>query len=316
MAGFGPFSPFGILACGAQPSPAQAAYDGMTASLQGAYDMTEGTHKEASTYARAIAIAGDRAVVKHAKNQRRPKRVVEMLAAQERQYRLSPAATDSTDDRRGELGARKLISRGSRAESINAALASLLGSKFIALRAFTTAEMATFPASPGAVGAWDDPTTLGKYFRLLSNVSFTGVGVTFTYEPLLNDGSRAEVGDILAVEVENVSMAEAVTITATDHTLTPLQATATFARAHGAGATVRSHAPVWTSTKRSYLVVVSDAASVDDPTIRKINALMGRIVRCASTWAIVKASSLTTLGPFTVGVSPVGSVPIGTISIP
>lgn len=316
MAAFGPFAPFGVLTFGAQISPAQVAYDGMVESLKGGYDMTEGTHKEASTYARALAIASDRAVVKHAKNQRRPKRVVEMLAAQERQYRLSPAAGDSEEDRRGVLAARKLISRGSKPEAINQALTSLLGDRFVTLRVFTNAEMSTFPASPGSVGAWDDPATLGKFFRLLTDVSFVGVPVTFSYEPLLADGSRMEVGDALAFEVENPSLAEAATITSVDHTVTPLRATATFVRAHGAQSCVRSHAPLWSSTKRSYLVVVSDTASIDDPTIRKINALMDRIVRATSTWSIIRASSGTTIGPFTVGVSPLGAVPLGTLSIP
>jgi hypothetical protein len=309
MGELGALAPFGLLTFGAEPSRAEPHYRSMENSVRDAWDVSEGTHVEASIYARSIALAAARATLRHALDQRRPMLAVEMLSALEDTFGVTPTPGESDDARRRDVAARKLIARGSAPAALAAALSTLLGNDFVKV---VTSPRATFPTSPGDVGAWDDPAVPPRLFVLTSSVSSTGP-VTFSYASQLGDSARLHVGDRMAVQIENPLLAEAVTITAADEAAST--ATATFTHAHDLGASVRSHAPLWTSTQRHLVVIVSASAANDALTRARIDALMTRLVRATTTWSIAQASGPTTLGPFTVGVSPIGSVPIGTVTI-
>ena len=313
MSGFGAFSPFGLLQFGSTESFAEPIYRSMKGNVDGGLLVEEGGHTEASIYARAIACGSVRVTVRHGFSQRRPKRAVEFLPALERQFGLVPGRDESLDERRAAVAARKRIARGSRRENLENSLRTLLGAAYVGLRvepAATTPGL--FPASPGNVGAWDSPVTLARFFRLVDAVSFITTA-TVRYENVLADGALVGVGERFCVEPENASNAEAVTVLAAT-TTAPFTMTAAFTRSHDVGGIFRSHAPAWQSFRRSVTVVVTHPAALDAAVRRRIDALMRRIVRGTTIWSIAYPSATATLGPFTVGSSEIGLVPIGVVT--
>ena len=69
--------------------------------------------------------------------------------------------------------------------------------------------------------------------------------------------------------------------------------------------------PYWTSTKRHYLVEVTASAAQDPEARRQIHALMRRMARGVSTWAICGNAGPFTIGSPTLGI--IGVTPIGSI---
>jgi hypothetical protein len=305
---FGALAPFGLLTFGGKPSPAEAAYRSMAASVR-AFDVTEGTHVDGKLYATAIAIGSVRATLRHARNQRHPLLAVEMLPALERNFGLAPTLAASDGQRRREVAARKLIVRGSSHPALATALRVLLGDDYVDL---VSLDGDAYPTDPTTTGAWQRPEVPSRFFTLLAGASTTTA--TFPYASLLGDGANLEVGDVVSVEPERFSRTEAVTITAVNNAATPKLATAAFVRTHDPGASIRTHAPAWQSTKRRFIVVVRPAAAVDNETRRRIDRLMQRVVRATTQWSVALESAPHQLGPFTVGQSPIGAVPIGIVS--
>lgn len=312
MPGFGSLAPFGLLEFGNVPSLAEPIYASMIRGVTSGMSTQQGDHIEATTYADAIAFASARATFKNGFNQRRPKRAVEFLPAHERTYGIVPAASESDEQRRRVVQSRKLMSRGSRREFIENALRTLLGSLFVAVVA-ETGTPATHPALPANEGSWDAPNTLPLYCKLLSPIAVVGASqVTFTYENLLGDGARITPLTRLTFEPENVSRTESVLITAAS-TTGALTARATFAKSHDIGGMIRSHAPVWRSPQRVLLVVLTAVAVTDPLVIRRTDALMKRLVRGSTQWAIAVESSPGNLGPYTIGLSRIGVTTVGPI---
>lgn len=312
MPAFGALAPFGLIQFGATPTVAESIYVSLRAGVAEAFTRAdEDDHTAGTNYARALALASAHATIRHGFGQRRPRRTVEFLPALERLYGLSPMPSESEEERRRVVASRKLISRGSRRESIEAALTTLLGAAFIGLR--TEPQGTTpglFPASPATAGAWDAPNGLARFYKLNDAISLpSGTAQTFGYTNILGDGARILPGDILSLEPENIVSAQAITILSAS-TSGPTTASAIITKSHDAGAILRSHAPVWISMRRSMIVVVTPAAAQSRVTRSKIDALMRRLVRGTTIWSIASG-----LGPFTVGSSQIGMVPIGVITI-
>ena len=153
-----------------------------------------------------------------------------------------------------------------------------------------------------------------KVFQLQSVVNVLGAPLVFTYGRFgVDDGARLVAGDVISVEAGIPGRGEIATITSA----AGLTATAVFANAHPAGGAITTGPiPIWNSDKRNILVIVSDAASADPERRRKVNDLMARICRAVTTWSIVKQHSSVQTGPFQIGISSIGNVPLGAISIP
>jgi hypothetical protein len=305
MAGFGEFAPFGLLSFGSTETSATALYASMTNNQVGSFLLD--THVAAGLYAKALALAAVRATLRHGFDQRRPLRSVELLPALERNYGVVPLPSDSEEVRRREVASRKLIGRGPRRESLENALRMLLGSDFVGLH-----------TQPSGVtgegkGAWDAPTSVPRMFRMTTAISSLGTPASFVYENLFADGSRMRPGERYSVQPENLANAESITVVSAASS-GALTATAIFARPHDIGAIVRTHAPTWISWRRAMLVVLTASAASNPLIRRKVDQLMRRMVRGTTVWAIVEASSPSTAGPFTVGVSRIGLVPIGTVT--
>ena len=314
MPKFSAFTPYGLLKFSGRRPGGQDIYEALVSGQDSALDMAQGTPAEAEAYALAMACARTRAVLERAKNQRVPDKAFDMLAEIEKDFGIIPGESDTIRTRQRAVAARKLISRGSREESIQSALSALLGADFVTYRVLTTGEAVNWPSNPttgpGVFGRDDIPS---KVFYLTSSISITGTPTTFTYARYgADDGARLQGGDIVSVSPENAVIAERVTIAS----VSGLTATSTFTKAHDANDTLSTGpVPIWTSTKRHVLVVVAATAVLDLEKRRKIHDLMGRISRGVTTWSIVKASSATTVGPTVCG-SYLGTTIIGTLTIP
>ena len=320
---FSCFSPFGNLEFSSRPSVCQRVYESMAASLGGQYDLTVGGHNEATLYARARELSRGIQAQRRAGNNANPLKCVELLPLQETGYGLVPNERDGVLARQQALAARMLLSRGARRESIESQLRALLGSNFIELRGPAAGEVVTWPTSPSAgPGTFlrPDGALPPKFFTFLSPVATTGTAVTVYYQQL--DPSQTQsplaAGDVMVAQLEVLGLAEKVTVASVGTDSTGAYFTATFQSSHDLGCTgIVGSVPVWLSTQRVTLVVVAATAALDAETHRKIDDIMARCERGVSQWAVVQPSSpgATTAGPFTLNVSPLGIVPIGTLTL-
>lgn len=120
-------------------------------------------------------------------------------------------------------------------------------------------------------------------------------------------------GDHLTVDPGNWGLAERVEVLDAEIDGDRRRFLATFDRPHGAGAYAGTGTlPLWLSTKRHVLVIVTATASIDPLKRAKVNALFRRMMRGPTTWDMVQPSSpgLQVVGPFELGVSPLGAVPV------
>jgi hypothetical protein len=314
MARFSAFSPLGQLRFSAKAPSGAGIYRAIVAAQSGAFDMSPGTEGDAEAYATAMALARARTALDRGAAQHDPTMAIEMLPVLERDYGVIPGEGDSIRERQRALAARIAISGGPREESIENGLRTLLGADFIAYRVQTVAEAGTWPADPSAgPGIFGRDEIAAKLFRITSTIVTTGMPVAFSYAPIdTDDGTRLAPGDVVCVQPDNRPQAEKVAVESVEN----LTATATFAKAHGGGDILTTGPiPLWSSTKRYAIVVVSDAAVASRETRRKIDDFMGRVSRGVTTWSVFKRSSTTTLGPFVAG-DAAGTKPITTITIP
>ncbi len=314
MPRYGDLAPHGLLRYGGNETDAQKLYRAMADGLRSAFDVSQGTHVEASIYARARAFAAARATMRHGRDQKHPAKAVEMIPALERQFRLVPTHGQSEEDRRNALKARKLLSRGPRRESLESAIAATVGAdNFVSLRVVDASEAEQWPAAPEDVGAFDAPSRAQKQFLMLTHVSVLGA-VVFSYEHLGDDdGSRILKGERYCFELENSGLAEAVDITSADPDT--MVAIATFTKSHGVGASIASYAPLVTNTQRTLIVGLTSTAARDPVIRRKLDDLLRRMARSITRWFIVEETTTGEAGPFVVGVSRVGVTPIGSTAL-
>lgn len=316
MAGFSDFGGFGLLEFSSTDSAAGAIYRSLTGAVGDGLSTSTGQHVEASAYARALALADARVTLHRGYNQRRALYAQELLPALERTYSITPEPGDSDEMRRRRVAARQVLARGSTRDNLRTVLRTLLGDDFVRLYLKPPAAPPIFPSVPEMHGAWDDPAAAGRYFQLTETVVDTDREIEFSYENLLDDGERMAAGDMLCVQPENPHNAEAIQIASARGSGRQL-ARAVFSRPHEAGSIVRTHAPLWISTQR-YIVVVVTPKAAADPTMRnRIHEAMRRLVRASTTWAIVQTTTLDgapAIGPLgmtdPLGTSTLDAIPI------
>ena len=315
MPEFGALAPFGLLEFGSQESDAERVYQSQIDAVRGAFDTSEGTHVEASAYARALSIAAARATMRHGRDQKHARKAVEMLPALERKYKTVVVHGQSEEDRRKVVAARMLLSRGNRRESIESALTALLGDDFVALRTLGPLEQERWPTDPIEYGAFEEPARVQRVFRLTQHVAVTGSLVTFGYEHLAgDDGTRILKGETYCFGQENPGLAESATIDAAN--TTAKTATVSFQRPKDAGSTINSYAPIVTNIQRTLLIVLTTAASRNAVVRRQVNDLLSRMARSVTRWFIVDETTPLKVGPFVVGLSPIGSTALGSAATP
>ena len=318
------FTPTGMLTLSSKPSHAEDIFN----SLKNQYadsgiSVEPGSREDCTLYAQGMGLARAQYCLEKAWNQLLPSKVTDLLDQREAEYGLIPGPFDSTDTRRRALVARKLLPAGATQNNIENALRALLGADFIAYRPTKTTEAVNTPTN-----ATDQPinfqrsTAAPKVVTLGADISIglgspQAVGYTKADLPLhpglSPSANYIQVGDKLVIEAGRFGLEEVVTVSA----CTSSTFTATFNKAHQAGAVCTTQPwPRWSSTKRYSLIVVSAAAAVDPVKRKAIDDLMGRMARNVSTWAIVASTGGGTTGPFTIGSSPLGATTLGSVAYP
>lgn len=327
MPRYSDLTPYGQLEYSSEPSDAEKIYDASVAAYTDprtgtpAIDMTIGTYHEAKLYARSLALADAQSAVKRAANQDDALKATEGLPHFERKYRITPPHRATLDTRRTKAAARRRISRGNRFEALHEALSTILGSTLIAIRPIAPHEAVRWPANPGAgPGVFVRPERPSQVIRLTAPVTLTGAPSTIGYENW--DATQPPLqlvkGDVLAVQPENLGLAEKVTIAATAGAGVSRTLTATFAKAHDQFASASTGpVPIWWSTLGHILVVVTHEAALNAELVAEVDEYLGRALKGGTTWSVVEPSvpGDSMMGPFTLDASPLGAVPISALPI-
>lgn len=314
------FTPCGVLRLQSAPSEAQKIYDALVASLGEPgenYAVTPGSREDGWCYAMARCLAVVRLALIHAGKQIEADCVTEYIGDREAEWQIVPGPTDTLLQRRATLKARKLLPRGARREAVLDALQTLLGSAFVWYRTTKPNEIVTWPLNGG-----DQPMNLQLPALERKRLSITqpitvGLGApqAVTYQ-MADAGQPALLaGDVLLVQPENLARAERVTVASVSALGGTF--TATFHGVHDTGSlATTAPMPIWVSSQRLDLIVLTAAAALDLETRRKANDLLQRLLRGVSTWALVGETSPGMTGPFILGVSPIGPTTLGTVTFP
>jgi hypothetical protein len=321
------FTPFGMLAFSSRPSEGEKVYRAMRAGMtdpesgQPVFDLSVGTHQEAKLYASAMAIAAAHVTTIRAGEQLRPETSYELLRAHERRFDLRPSTFATVSSRRQALLSAQRAATGGRREVIENGLRAIFGSAFLAYRVVKTTEASVWPTTPGlGPGVFPKAEIPARLVRLTSPVTLAALSPpterTISYENWIANEPEVLLrkGDVIAVQPENLGVAERVTVTAVAGTGSSRTFTATFTKAHDIGASATTgRMPILRSTKRFAFIVVTAAAAVDRARREAANAFMAKVARAVSQWAIVQGSG-GTIGPFTLDSSVLGTAPIGTFT--
>lgn len=315
MGAYGSRSPYGMLFLGAKPSHAETIYASLQAATEVAASTEEGTHIEASNYARALLYGGARmALQAGAAQYLEPENATDGLADLAVLYGSPEPSSGSAIDLRAAIIVKRLITRGSRAESLITILTALLGTNFVKVRRVKATEFLTNTSSPGTVGAYNDPARPHFFWKLARSivvlnepftVGISAVGIDATALPT--------AGDILCVEPENFGQAEAITVSAVDPIARTM--TATFTRSHDSGCALLTHAPVLASTQRTLLIGVTPAVTGNISLLKQTIALVNQVVRGVTEASVVTCADGLTAGPFMAGVTGCGTSPIGSVTL-
>lgn len=281
------FSPCGGLELSGAPPIARQVYEQLTSALCDWYDISPGTRAEAWCYATARGLARVAATLRRAKNQASASKLTELLPRREWEFGLIPGPRDDLPTRRRATAAAALRNNGASLGNVTAALRALLGDAFVAYLPTAYADAVVYPPNPSASNELllSFVPTAPKTFIIDSPIVNVGTETWFLWHRADTSAPMPAAGDVVMVDGET-SQRERVTLT----NVYPGDglASATFGKAHEAGAVASTMPfPFWWSTARYNVVVVKDSAAIDPETRRKTHELLGKILRGVSTWAIV-----------------------------
>ena len=180
-------------------------------------------HLEASTFARAMALARAQNAVARAGNQFNAATAWDLLLLQAEGWGIIPAANDTMPSLQAKIAAKELLAQGARFSAVVAGLRAILGSNLIAYRPMATSEATTYPEwYSGTALVKANPTLplpVTKTCVLVDPVgvvdSVTSSVVTYAnIDPLAGEVDLA-VGDVVMVQPENSALSERLTVTAT-----------------------------------------------------------------------------------------------------
>lgn len=302
------FTPAGLLECSGEPSDAENIYNTLKAQMSPAFDVSDNTYEGCELYAMAMQLAWARAILKRVPRELHPATCYDLLTTLEKDWACTPLATDTLYQRQLRIAARKLLMRGSREEAIVTDLTAAIGSDFLKLNALPSGDAANYPTTATDVGTFPLPALAPKFYKATTSVPVTGIAYAVVLASV-NTSAAPLVGEKITIEPDIVGNAEAVTIASVTPTIvngissSPYTVTATFTKAHSAGAWACTAAPLWLSNRYQLQVVISDAASRNAIKRGAANAVMARHCRSAERWKLVAASSSTQVGPFVFGTS-------------
>ncbi len=343
MPKFSAFTPLGLFRLTAAPSAARVIYNakvtaiGANAAPNAAYAVvTPGSRLGAKLYAESIREAVIRMLARRAAECDLPARIhPEMVPIREREYGIVPVSNATFYQRKRALVAAYRLPLGGHRFNIENTLRALLGSGFVYYRTFDPAAdtrvlyPTTIGSSPMNLKSPDVPRVI---VTLDSTPSPDGPipGISMPdpatpqkvyYTPVVpkpTGGVPVLVGDEdLVVEPRNPARCERVRVTEVGEDAGVPWFKAAFAQAHEPGSFGTTQPfPLWVSVQRFALIVVTPSVVVDAGLVAAIHKVMRTLARGVSTWSIAESTSPTTAGPFTLGVSPLGSTTISTTTFP
>lgn len=322
------FTPYGQVAYSSRDTLSRQLFSALAKAYGREYSVKPNTHLGAKIYATARTLAAAALTVERGANQRDPLQVREMLPAQERQYRITPAPGETVDERRRFLAAKYMATKGATPNNVLLALTLVLGADLVAIVYPPALPLTSEPADPGVAGFGNyeaDNAPMNR-FVLMQHLVHPELGATeFAYKPDVSF-ERLKAGDVVVAQYENWALAEKVTI-ASAREATALEsyslpgpyprATATFSKVKEKGASVwTGPRPFWVGTGRHTLVVGTAAAARDPETRRKVDEVMTLLMTGVSTWSFVEQTSTfpRQAGPFLLGTSFLGANPLDTVS--
>lgn len=343
MPKFSAFTPLGLLKLTAAPSQARVIFNAKVSALGSqagklpAYAKTEvGSRLGAKLYAEAIREAVIRMLARRAAEADLPSRIhPEMVPIREREHGIVPVSDATFYQRKRALVAAYRLPLGGSRFNIEITLRALLGSGFVYYRTFDPAAD-TRVLYPPAIG--DSPMNLksADVPRVIVTLDSTpspdgpipGISMPDAatpqkvyYTPVTPKPTGTIPvllgGEDLVVEPRNPARCERVRITEVGADAGVPWFKAAFAQAHEPGSFGTTQPfPLWVSVQRFALIVVKPAVAADAGLLASIHRVMRTLARGVSTWSIAESTSLTTAGPFTLGVSPLGSTTISTTTFP
>src|SRR6185436_18400828 len=282
MARYGALTSYGQFRYGAGPTNAAQMYRTLQEGVRGAFDVDEGTHVEASNYARARTIASARRYLLACFEQRYPEKATFGLEKLEHDYGLTPAPGDSDAERRQAVALARKIKRGSTREALETALGSFLGDGFVGL--FYPDDGGTLQGKLG----FERTDLPYRFWTLLDPVAGPGVA-TVRYAPLGHeDGYTIGEGDRVYVHSNALASYDAVTVTAADPVLGTF--TAAFAKAHAEGTPVVTHAPFLLVGWRNVRVGLTSATLAQNKLVRKVRDFLEKTLRVVTTFQLIPGS--------------------------
>lgn len=304
---------FGSLRFSNEASRSEVIYDAMISGRSGAFDMSEGTYLESKVFAQSHGIASARGCLERAQNQLNPYTCTDLLPQLEADWGVIPTPNATLYERQRAVAVKMALSRGAKREALESGLRDILGAAFIALRTLSLTESVDHAPTTANFARVDLPW---KLVRITEPVTATGAPLSRAYANV--DLTAAPLllvpGDVLTVQPDHTALSEVVTVTA----VTPGEFVATYANPHDANcvATTQNWAN-WTSATRTLLVVATAAASANRTLCQRVDDFLEGAARSVGDWAIVTPSTpgATTIGPFTLDSSALGSVTVGLLDI-
>jgi hypothetical protein len=326
------FTSVGLLDLNSNEPLAKRLYGVIKAALGSAFAPDTPSLTDNFAYAFAMATARSATLLERAYGQMLPTEVYDLLAPREDEYGLIPAPNATITERRAALAARMLLPGGAGRLNVENTLEALLGATFVAYRTTKPTERAVWPPMLGAVSQnFALPTVARKLVQVVPAISIQlGSAQTVAYQPVVpvpdptdpNALPVLTVGDALIVEPELPMRAERVVVTGLGTqagpggTVVPTF-TATFLNAHESECWASTMPfPLWTSTQRASLVLLTSAAALDMETRRQTHELMDQLARGVSTWALVQQTGPSQAGPFLLTKSPLNATPLGVVTVP
>lgn len=275
-----------------RPPHGRLIYESLKAAQGDTWNESFDGRQSARLYAASMAIGAAQYQIDRALANATPLTSTELLGQHERDYQIIPGYEQTLGERRAIADARRKVTRGSRRESVEDALRTLLGSAFVRYETTAEDEIVTWPNGPDVVGTFERPGTLKRGFRLTGHVSRiqVPVAVNITKIPGLD---VPMAGESCTVDPDSrAAGAERVTLVAASDT----SVTAVFQKPHAAGAYALAPHPVWISNQRYARIVVTLAAAKSPEARRKINEVMARMLRGVSRWCICHDQGTFQLG--------------------
>lgn len=330
MPHFSRFTPYGHLRFSSAKPIGESIFDSMVKSYgERGENISDDPDSDVQIrlYAQAMGIARWQLNTEHAGNQYLPFKADELLPTLEHDYGIVVPFGSTTFERQTVLARLMLKPLGAQDSALTASLSEALGADFISL--FSAAEgtglIQTRPTNSiigeGGSNHQVKETTPIKLGQINESVTTAG-GLTVTFQHVGGDiqGAMAP-GSIIVIspgeqgiqEFLHLSTIGPVTVNA-DGSGTMALGTRPFPTTHGPGSYFTTgRYPFLVSTRRELIVILTPEAVRDRAKRDLVDEIMARNVRAVDLWAIVEERVTGIMGPFRIGVSPLGSTPLGGI---